>query len=90
MLKSHIEFPGLAQLPELLHKNRRLVAGQLRVTKDEKQNREDIATLMTTEAPNVTALTCTCVTNGVEHEYELRKYQSMNDGKTRVKVIKIR
>jgi hypothetical protein len=89
-MKSHTDFPGLAQLPGLLHKNRRLVAGQLRVTKDEKQSREDIAALMTMAAPNVDAVICTCVTNGQEHEYELRKYQSSNDGKVRVKVIKRR
>jgi hypothetical protein len=80
-MKSHTDFPGLAQLPGLLHTNRRLVAGQ---------RREDMAALMTMAAPDVTAITCTCEMKGKEHEYELRKYVSDRDGKTRVKVIKRR
>jgi hypothetical protein len=89
-MKPHTDFPGLAQLPGLLHTNRRLVAGQLRVTADEKKSREDMAALMTMAAPDITAITCACVTGGKEHEYELRKYVSERDGKTRVKVIKRR
>lgn len=90
MLKPHTDIPGLQQLPDLLKANRRLVAGQLRVTVDEKKSREDMASLMTMVAPDLQVVTCTCVTGGQEHEYELRKYRSERDGVVRVKVIKLR
>lgn len=89
MLKPHTDFPGLAQLPDLLKKNRRLVAGQLRITSEERQSREDIATLLLAATP-AAAITCTCEINGRPKEYELRRYVSDRDGKTRVKVIPVR
>lgn len=88
-MKTHNDFPALKQLSQLLVKNRRLVAGQIRVTTDERQSREDMATLIMA-ATNEPAITCTCEIGGVEREFELRKYQSSRDGKTRVKVIPVR
>ncbi len=90
MLKPHTEFPGLQSLPELLKKNRRTVAAQIRITTQERQEREDLANVMALGAPNLQAITCTCEIGGQERAYELRRYVSERDGKTRVKVIPIR
>lgn len=89
-MKPHTDFPGLESLPELLKKNRRLVAGQLRITTEERQTREDIAKAMAIGAPNLPVISCACEISGVERVYELRRYVSSRDGKTRVKVIPIR
>ena len=39
---THIDNPALAELSALVHKQRRLLAGQLRITREERGVREDI------------------------------------------------
>lgn len=84
MLTDLSDIPGL---PEAIHKNRRTVATQIRVATQDRQEREDIAKML---PEGVTAATCRCVVGGVEKAFELRRYNSSRDGKTRVKVAPIR
>lgn len=41
-MKAHTEYTGLEQLPELVHKQRRLVAGRLRIIREEHAINEQI------------------------------------------------
>lgn len=43
---SYVDYPELSSLPELVRKQRRLVAGTLRITREEKALREQIDGLL--------------------------------------------
>jgi hypothetical protein len=81
----HTNYPALADLPDLVKKQRRLLAGQLRITTEERALREEIAKLLA--AAGVRETTCACDIGGQAREFELSTYQSSRDGKNRVKVF---
>lgn len=45
-MKAHTEFPELTELPTLVHGQRRLLAGQLRITREERDLRERMDALL--------------------------------------------
>lgn len=45
-MKPHTEVPGLDSLPTLVHQQRRLLAGQLRITREERDLREQMDALL--------------------------------------------
>ncbi len=55
-MKSHTDFVELDSLPDLVHKQRRLIAGQLRITREERAMREDIDKLL--EVAGVDVVRC--------------------------------
>jgi len=85
-MREHTDYPSLAEkLPELVHKQRRLLAGQLRITTEERALRAEIAQLLADAG--ATEVCVSCDVGGVTREFELRPYQSSRDGKRRVKVF---
>ena len=55
-MASHADYPELATLPALLKTNRRLVAGQLRIVREEKDSRAQMDALL--DAAGVDCVTC--------------------------------
>lgn len=55
-MKPHTDHEGLKDLPDLIHQERRLVAGRLRIEREERAMRERIDTLMA--AAGVDAVAC--------------------------------
>lgn len=63
-MKAHTEFPELSELPALVHQQRRLLAGQLRITREERDLREKIDALL--GASGVDVVTCATGLGGFE------------------------
>jgi hypothetical protein len=45
-MKAHTDYDGLEQLPDLVHKQRRLVAGKMRIQNEERALNEQIDALL--------------------------------------------
>ena len=84
----HTAYPRLADLPELVKKQRRLLAGQLRITAEERALRVEIAGLL--EQAGATEVSCECEIGGALKAFDIRPYQSSRDGKRRVKIFPTR
>ena len=55
-MKKHSEFTELTELPTMVHQQRRLLAGQLRITREERDIRERMDSLL--EQTGVDVVTC--------------------------------
>jgi hypothetical protein len=52
-MRPHTEYPALTDLPKLIHEQRRLVAGRIRIEREERAMREKIDALMVASAIEV-------------------------------------
>lgn len=82
------ESPDTAELSALIKQQRRLLAGQLRITTEERAIRETIAALILAEG--LTAMTCDAEVGGQAQSFDLAVYRSSRDGKQRVRVTRVR
>lgn len=72
-MKPHTDYPALRELATHVHQQRRLLAGQLRITREERALREKVDTLL--EHAHVDAVTCAIPLGN----YEVRR-QIASDG----------
>jgi hypothetical protein len=55
-MHAHSDYPELSELPALVHQQRRLLAGQIRITREERDLRERMDALLATSGLEV--VTC--------------------------------
>jgi hypothetical protein len=80
--------PREIELTDLVKQQRRLLAGQLRITTEERAIREKIAAIVVADG-SVTG-SCECEVGGKPQAFDLAVYRSSRDGKQRVRVTRTR